>query len=414
MKIFKLMAIALVAMLGFTACEKDCDHDFIEHDHSADLVGTWTCLQEGYAEALVIKADGSAVSTGYDGTEYWENVAGSIVVENGNVTMSFEDGDNFKGHFDIVPGVAFSIYTEEGAHLTFYYCKEDLSEEIIGMWVCTDSKVEAQNDMMIETFDQNGKTYLTGVLPMGDNPEYVLNDETDYKVVGDLFFLVIPAHYTGGDKAQYNVERLIFTPNGTGYGDIMTFTNYVANGNNYEQKRESWLRIKETLDLAGKEYDYIKTFVTNVKGKDEDIQFFNNTLNFAKMDNSVLDKFLKKTIFSVEFPDANTIKYSFLEAQLTSLSAPIEVEGNKMTIKMSANNSAYRDIEIHAFQDVDGCQFHMYMHTEAFENFLGNMQVTLMLESGQLNQNDSAAVKAVFDKIANAVETINLSLIMSK
>ena len=32
MKIFKLMAIALGAMLGFSACEKDCDHDFIEYD----------------------------------------------------------------------------------------------------------------------------------------------------------------------------------------------------------------------------------------------------------------------------------------------------------------------------------------------------------------------------------------------
>lgn len=39
MKNFKLMAIALVAMLGFAACDMDCDHDFIEVDHSKDLVG---------------------------------------------------------------------------------------------------------------------------------------------------------------------------------------------------------------------------------------------------------------------------------------------------------------------------------------------------------------------------------------
>ena len=44
MKIFKLMAIALVAMLGFTACDKDCDHDFIEHDFTQEIVGTWTTL----------------------------------------------------------------------------------------------------------------------------------------------------------------------------------------------------------------------------------------------------------------------------------------------------------------------------------------------------------------------------------
>ena len=29
MKIFKLMAIALVAMLGFNSCSEDCDHNFI-------------------------------------------------------------------------------------------------------------------------------------------------------------------------------------------------------------------------------------------------------------------------------------------------------------------------------------------------------------------------------------------------
>ena len=138
MKIFKLMAIALVAMVALNSCSEDCDHNFIDVDHSTDLVGTWTCLQDGYAEALVIKADGSAVSTGVENREYWENVAGTIVVKNGTVTMTFNDNDNFKGHFDIVPGVAFSIFTEDGKHMTYNYCTEDLSEEIVGMWVCNE------------------------------------------------------------------------------------------------------------------------------------------------------------------------------------------------------------------------------------------------------------------------------------
>ena len=60
MKIFKLMVVALVAMLGFTACDKDCDHNFIEHDHSEALVGTWTYIAEGgLAEAMVINPNGS-------------------------------------------------------------------------------------------------------------------------------------------------------------------------------------------------------------------------------------------------------------------------------------------------------------------------------------------------------------------
>ena len=69
MKIFKILSVALVAALGFTACDKECGHDFIEYDHSKDLVGTWTCLTADYAEALVINADGSVVSTGVEDGE---------------------------------------------------------------------------------------------------------------------------------------------------------------------------------------------------------------------------------------------------------------------------------------------------------------------------------------------------------
>ena len=93
MKKFLLFSMmALVAMCGLNSCSEDCDHDMIEHDHSADLVGTWTCLQEGFANALVIKADGSMVSTGVLGEEYWEDLKGTITVENGKATLNFEDG----------------------------------------------------------------------------------------------------------------------------------------------------------------------------------------------------------------------------------------------------------------------------------------------------------------------------------
>ena len=130
------------------------------------------------------------------------------------------------------------------------------------------------------------------------------------------------------------------------------------------------------------------------------------------MGKSVVDKFLKATLFNIQFPDANTIKYSFLETQMTTLQAPIVVEGNKMTIKMSTNNSACRDIELYVFQDQDNTQMHMYMPTTSFENFVGNMQVTLMSEQGQLDTADAAAVKAVFDNVESAVETINVSIVM--
>ena len=48
-------------------------------------------------------------------------------------------------------------------------------------------------------------------------------------------------------------------------------------------------------------YDYIKTFVTNVKGLDKDIEYMGTTFNFAEMDGVKLDKMLKTLLFAVEF-----------------------------------------------------------------------------------------------------------------
>lgn len=121
---------------------------------------------------------------------------------------------------------------------------------------------------------------------------------------------------------------------------------------------------------------------------------------FAKLDESIFDLFLKSTLFGVQFPDANSIKYSFLLGeQLTPTEAPIKVEGNKMTIKMSELNSVYRDV--------------VYMPTSTFINFFGNMQINLLEAKGQIDITDAAAVKAEFDKIDDAVETINVSLVMT-
>ncbi|MBQ3191821.1 MAG: hypothetical protein IJB61_11455, partial [Bacteroides sp] len=305
MKFFKFWAIALVAMLGFTACDKDCDHEFIDYDHSADIVGTWTCLQDGFAEALVIKADGSALSTGYDGEEYWENMAGNIVVKNGMVTLTFEDGDNFDGHFDIIPGVAFSIYTDEGNRFTFNYCKEDLSEEVVGMWVCNDTPNAQKNDIAIISYFENGTSTFTGMIPNAES--YMVTANSSYKVVGDLLF----QKNAEENSTLYLAERLVYTPNGTPFGDILTQKMYVNVENKRVETSMTYLRIKQNLELPGMKYDYIKTFVTNVKGEDKDIPFLNTSFNFAKMDGSIIDKFLKSILFTVEFPEANKIKYSY-------------------------------------------------------------------------------------------------------
>ena len=399
---------AVVGVL-FTACNNEADDNNVKHDHSADLVGTWTCITENYAEALIINADGTAVSYGVEDGEYWENVRGTVVTEGGNITMNFEDNDNLTGHFDIIPGQSFSLYEDSGERYIYQYCANDLADEIIGMWVCNDSKVDAQNDMMIETFDANGKTSLTGFLPMGDNPEYVVKDETDYKVVGDLMFLAVPADKVGGDKPKYISERLIYTPKATALGDVMTFTNYASDENKLVS--ESWLRIKQSLDLTNKNYDYDNIYVSNVKGEDKNIEFFNTTINFAKLNASSLDKFLNATIFSIVFTDANTIKYSFLEDQYTTLEAPIVVEGNKMTIKMSTKKSAYKDVVVYAFQDADNTQMHIYMPTASFEAFFANGQIQQLEENGLLDINNAEAIAEIRNKIETAIDSINISFI---
>ena len=415
MKNLKLLVVALVAMFGFNSCSKDCDHEFIEHDHSADLVGTWTCLQEGLAEAFVIKADGSVVSTGVLDGEYWDGIKGSIKTVNNKMTFTFEGGDNYETRFDIIPGVAFSIFNEEGERLTYKYCANDLSDEIIGMWVCNDFTTNAESDIMIETFDKNGKSTLTGFLPLEADAEQILNNQTDYKVVGDLLFITIPADKVGAEKPIYVADKLIYSPNGTGLGDILTIKTYPKVDGQFKESYSSWLRVKQSLDLAGKKYDYIKTFVSNVKGLDKDVEFMGYTFNFAKMDGVKLDKMLKTLLFNVEFPDANTIKYScHYNNEPMSLDAPIVVDGNKMTVKMSTKDAAYKDIDLYTFQDKDNTQMHMYMPTYAFINFFGNMQATIMSQMGDLDLTDAAAVKAVFDSIDNAVETINVSFVMTK
>ena len=412
MKNLKLLVVAFVAMLGFTACNKECDHEFIEHDFTKDIVGTWTSLNGELAEAMVIKEDGSFTTTGVmkGGSMYEEK--GTIKVVNNKVTLAFEgDNEAYEGRLEFVAGKSLSIvmFDDNDVRLTYDYCEEDLSDEIIGMWVCNDSKVEAVNDMMIQTFNANGITSLTGFLPIGDNNEYVLNDEAEYKVVGDLMFLAVPADKVGGDKPKYIAERLIYTPNATAHGDIMTFTNYSSDSN--ELLRESWLRVRQSLDLTNKKYDYHNIYVSNVKGEDSDIEFFNTTINFSKLNASALDKFLNATIFSIMFPDANTIKYSFLEDQHTTLDAPIVVEGNKMTIKMSAKNAIYRDVVVYAFQDADNTQMHIYMPTSSFETFFANGQIQQLEENGLIDINNAEAVAEVRNMIEAAIETINVSFI---
>ena len=195
MKIFKLMVVALVEMLGFTACDKDCDHNFIEHDHSEALVGTWTYIAEGgLAEAMVINPNGSFTTTGIMKGGYLYEEKGNIKVVNNKVSLVFEgDTDVIEGRLELVAGKSLSIVINEeyDIRLTYDYCANDLSDEILGMWV---SELQAPTEngeaMIVHTFMDNGKATFTGFGTFVD--EYLVNEETTYKVIGDLLFFALP------------------------------------------------------------------------------------------------------------------------------------------------------------------------------------------------------------------------------
>ena len=411
MKIFKFMIVALVAMCGLNSCSEDCDHDFIEYDYTQDLVGTWTCMDMDYAEAMVIKADGSVEVTGVVDHEYFES-KGTIKVVNNKMIYKLDNGDEFEGRFEMTKGESFTMVWDDELDIryTYRYCENDLADEIVGMWVDNGAN---ENEIVIQTYQADGKVIRTGYVPGID--ALAANYQATYKVIGDLLFVNSPSEILGDKEFSYVAVRLTYLPNGTSLGDIMTYKKNIPFGDGLKEEVMSFLRVKQNLELPGMKYDYIKTFVSNVKGEDKDIPFLNTSFNFAKMDGSIIDKFLKSILFNVEFPDANTINYSFmLEGQNLPMSAPIEVEGNKMTIKMSANDPVFHDVVVYTFQDKDNSQMHMYMPTSSFEKFFANTSVSVMLGYGQLDKNDADAIAAVYQNVADAVESINLSLVMSK
>ena len=413
MKNFKLMAIALVAMLGFSACEKDCNHDFIEVDHSKDLVGTWTYVAEdGLAEAMVISPDGSFNVTGVmkGGSLYEEK--GTIKVVNNKVTLAFDgDKETFEGRLELVTGKSFSIVLNEeyDIRLTYDYCANDLSDEVVGMWVCTYvSWMDA--DMAINIYQADGKAIFTGFVG-NEQYDYAKNVETTYKVIGDLMIQTNPMSYEGAP--EYLAFRMDYSPNGSEYGDVLTNTNLMAFGDETIETTASLVRIKQSLDLTGNTYDYKSAYVTNAKGKDEDFTIMGNTFNIAKITAYDFDKMFGGDLFCVEL-NANSFKYKLRldNGQETGFDTPMTTDGNKVTLDMNAINPALRKVEMYMFQDANDTQVHIYMHTDAFINYFANMEVYTLVLEGKIDPTDTAAIEKVFADMEARVESINVSFVM--
>ena len=76
---------------------------------------------------------------------------------------------------------------------------------------------------------------------------------------------------------------------------------------------------------------------------------------------------------------------------------------------MSAVNPACRSVEMYMFQDQDDCQLHMYMPTYSFINYFANMDLAALAVTGGIDLTDAAAVEAIFARMDERVESINVS-----
>ena len=175
----------------------------------------------------------------------------------------------------------------------------------------------------------------------------------------------------------------------------------------------SFLRIKQNLNLNnGKVYDYDAAYVSNAKGKDEDFNITGCTFNMAKIKATDFDMMFRAVLFCVEFPNANTIKQHFRPNGVDGgFETPITVDGNKVTLHMSAANPAYRDVDMYMFQDKDDTQLHIYMPTSSFINYFANLEITTMLIEGKIDTTDTSAIEKVYTDMEARVESINVSFV---
>ena len=391
---------ATVGML-FTACNKeaDCGHEFIEYDYSKDLVGTWTCLDMDYAEALVINADGTLTATGVVDGEFFES-KGTIQVKNNKMIYKLDNGDEWEGRFEMTAGESFTMIWDDEFDIryTYRYCENDLADEVLGMWVCNDGPTAAKDDMMIQVFNADGSSIMTGRAD-----EVLVNDKsTTYKVVGDLIFLTMSK-----ETVKHEAFRITYSPNGTAFGDIMTLTLCC----NFDiAPTTTWLRVKQYLNLTGT-YDYSSAYVSNAKGKDEDITIAGHTFNMAKIKARDFDVMFDSELFCLDL-NANSIKHYFRpNGRDTEIELPITVAGNKVTLDFSAQFPVCRKVEMYMYQDADDSQLHMYMPTTSFINYFANMEIFGLIAEGKINQTDSTAVAKVFADMEARVESINVSFV---
>lgn len=408
MKKVGLLMAALVAMIGSGSCSKDCGHDFIEHDYTEDLVGTWSVIGPDAAEALVIKADGTMEFTAVHEDEYLETTARYEVVNN-RMTVTWEDGTVVEGRLDVVAGSDFSLVIDEetGAGYYFSYCYEDLSDELVGSWL-----IQTGITSEVWTYHEDGTAdCAASYYHLLEHYETSLTGT--YKLVGDILFETYD--YGGGVALSFG-SRISCIPDGSPFGYVMEYTTLVMDGDELVENVMTTERVKKPSDLAGRKYSFADCKVANVSGADVDIEFMGYEFNFVKMDGSGLDVMLHTLFFNIEFEDADRIRYSYQYNNGTEImEAPVVTEGNKLIVRMSEKVPSLKDVVFYTFQSEDCSQLHLCMDKVSFVNFYTNMQAMLMDGTDeQFDITDADSVNAIYDTINNAVETIKLTIEMTE
>ena len=407
-KIFIFCMMALVGMCGLQSCSDDCNHDYIEHDYTKDLVGTWSVVGPDCVEALVIKDDGTMHFTIVDGTELYEFTA-RYEVANNRMKLVWDDGTIEEGRLDVVRGASFSVIFDDETGAGYYYarCPENLSDKMVGSWL-----LQTDETSEIHSYYADGTSDCRAYYYHLDEQFETLVTGT-YKVIGNILFETVT--YGEGMVLHFG-SRISYVPGGSPFGDVLKSETFTMEGDELKESVESVVRVKPSLDLAGMKYDYKETLVPHVKGEDKEVSFMGFTINFAQMDGSELDKLLRTLLFHIEFPDANTLHYTYQQNFVKdTFDAPIEVADNKITVKMSAKVPTLKDVTFYAFQNADGNRMHLCMDKAAFVSFHANMQA-MMMESAdeQFDIADAEAVNAIYNHIDNAVESIKVSFVMTR
>ena len=267
-------------------------------------------------------------------------------------------------------------------------------------WWIHKNDCEDVEEMIIQTFKGDETLILTGKLP--ESGEHVVNGEINYKVFGDLLMIYGP----NGEVAK--LFKMTYTPKATALGDIVVFNEYLPDTD--VTSTSSWLRVKQYLNLTGT-YDYSSAYVSNAKGKDEDITIAGHTFNMAKIKARDFDVMFDSELFCLDL-NANSIKHYFRpNGRDTEIELPITVAGNKVTLDFSAQFPVCRKVEMYMYQDADDSQLHMYMPTTSFINYFANMEIFGLIAEGKINQTDSTAVAKVFADMEARVESINVSFV---